>query len=112
MAASDLPEGFAAIEVEEEVEVMLRALGDLRDSGQYQVTILPGQTGLPLAQRARLERGGYLVAEGATSRNNLLHLLSSGHVFHFLGHGVFRRLEEQGEGTAALYLEAENGCAS
>jgi HEAT repeat protein len=105
----DLPEGFAAIEVEEEVEMMLEALGGLPGGGQYEVTILPGRTGLPPAQRARLEREGHLVAEGATSLNNLLHHLSGCHVFHFLGHGFFRRLEGRGEGTAALYLETEEG---
>ena len=106
---SDLPEGFAPLEVEREVEMMLQALGDLRGSGQYQVTILPGRTGLPPDQRARLERAGHLVREGATSLNSILHHLPGCHVFHFLGHGVFRRLEEQGEGIAALYLEKEDG---
>ncbi len=44
-----------------------------------------------------------------TNLFNVAPHLAKCHVFHFIGHGAFRRKSEHGEGTAALYLEKGDG---
>jgi hypothetical protein len=101
--------GLSPIDVEREVENLRQALGDLRRDGQVQVTLMPGQSGLSPELRARLEGDGYRVHDGVTGLEDILRLLPGCHVFHFLGHGFFRRTGNRGEGTATLYLEKEDG---
>lgn len=101
--------GLTPIDVAREVENLHQALGDLRRSGQIQVTLMPGRSGLPSELRARLEDEGYQIQDGVTDLEHLLRLLPGYHVFHFLGHGFFRREDDRGQGTAALYLENEDG---
>jgi hypothetical protein len=101
--------GLSPIEVEREVENLRQALGDLRRDGQIQVTLMPGQSGLPSALREQLEGEGYQIHDGVTGLEQILRLLPGCHVFHFLGHGFFRREGDRGEGTAALYLEKDGG---
>jgi hypothetical protein len=99
------------IPVEEEVQALFEALGDLRQ-GPFQVTLLPGRNGLSDELRAELQAHGYTVKDGKTTLTRILHHLNhprGHHVFHFLGHGTFRRVDEQDEGTAALLLEGEDG---
>jgi len=104
-----LPRGLAPINVEQEVQNLRQALGDLRRTGQVQVTLLPGRSGLPPELRVQLEADGYQIQDGATTLENILRLLPGFHVFHFLAHGHFHRLNLQGEGRAALYLEKADG---
>lgn len=98
------------LNVEQEITTLVEAWGDLQQSGRLQVTLLPGQTGLPDAVRTRLEREGYRIQEGVTSTDALIRLLSQGagyHMLHFVGHGTFSRQRQQ----AALLLENETGHA-
>lgn len=101
--------GLSPIQVEDEVENLRQALGDLRRGGQVQVTLMPGRSGLSSPLREQLEDEGYRIEEGVTSLDHILRLLPGCHVFHFLGHGHFRPRGAHGEGVAALYLEREDG---
>jgi len=105
----DLPPGLIPLDVEREIENLRQALGDLRRGGQVQVTLMPGRSGISPELRARLEDEGYQIQDGVTGLEEILRLLTGCHVFHFLGHGFFQRRGEHGEGTAALYLEKEDG---
>ncbi len=101
--------GLSPINVEQEIENLRHALGNLQQGGQIQVTLMPGQSGLSEELRARLQDEGYQIQDGVTSLDNILRALTDCHVFHFLGHGAFRRRSDQGEGVAALYLEQDDG---
>jgi tetratricopeptide (TPR) repeat protein len=95
---------LAPVDVEAEVENLVQALGELRASRQFQVTIMPGQTGLSPDLRSRLEKEGYRIREGVTSLDGILKALPGCDLFHFLGHGILRP-----DGVAALHLEKEDG---
>ncbi len=99
--------GLAFLDVEEEIENLLDALGDLRQAGQLQVALMPGRSGLSEAWRSRLEREGYRVLDGITSTTSLVRALSDPggyHILHYLGHGRFDRSRQQ----AALLFERED----
>lgn len=106
---SDLPPTLSPIDVERELELLRHALGDLQQTGQVEVTILPGRTGLSQDLRSRMTAEGYKILTGATTVANVLEHLPHHHVFHFLGHGHFLRRDRQGEGTVYLHLEQVDG---
>ncbi|MCP4542085.1 MAG: CHAT domain-containing protein [Chloroflexi bacterium] len=101
--------GLSPIDVAQEVENLRQALGDLQQGGQIHVTLIPGQSGLSAELRAQLEDEGYQIQDGMTSLDNIMQMLPDCHIFHFLGHGAFRRRGDRGEGVAALYLEKDDG---
>ena len=101
--------GRAPVKVEVEVENLRQALGDLRKSNQMVVTLMPGRSGLTSELRGQLEAEGYQIVAGNTSLDNILRQLPGQHVFHFVGHGAFKRQGEHGPGQAALYLEKPDG---
>src|SRR5215207_9542335 len=68
---ADLPPSFSAVDVAQEIEGLATALGDLRQQQQLEVTVLPGRSGLPAALHDRLVEGGFRVADGPTSLDNL-----------------------------------------
>ncbi|MBF8284715.1 MAG: hypothetical protein HW378_3630 [Anaerolineales bacterium] len=105
----NLPGGLAPANSEVEIENLRRGLGDLRKTNTVQVTILPGRSGLSPELRSQLEAEGYQIAEGNTTLDNLLRYMPGMHVFHFVGHGAFRRQTEHGPGQAVLYLEKDDG---
>jgi CHAT domain/NB-ARC domain len=105
----NLPCGLHPIDVEQEIKNLQQALGDLRRVNYVQVTLMPGRSGLSSVLRTQLELDGYQVLDNVTSLDNILRSLPGCHVLHFLGHGFFEREAGHGEGTAALYLEKENG---
>jgi hypothetical protein len=105
----NLPGGLAPANIEVEIENLRRGLGDLRKNNKIQATIMPGRTGLLPELRSRLETEGYQIAEGNTTLDNLLRHMPGQHIFHFIGHGAFRRQTEHGPGQAVLYLEKEDG---
>ena len=105
----DLPSGLATVDVEAEIDNLRRALGELRRQNKVQVTVLPGRTGVSPELRSRLETEGYTIVEGTTNLFNIAPHLARSHVFHFVGHGAFRRRGERSEGQAALYLEKADG---
>jgi WD40 repeat protein len=105
----NLPGGLAPANIEVEIENLRRALSELRREGKIEVTLLPGRTGLTAGLRTRLEGEGYHIAEGPTNLFNIAPHLPKSHIFHFIGHGLFRRKDEQGEGQAALLLEKADG---
>ncbi|MBL8056659.1 MAG: CHAT domain-containing protein, partial [Anaerolineales bacterium] len=106
---ANLPAGLAAADLDVEIENLRRALAELRRAGQLEITLLPGRTGLTAGLRGRLEAEGYHIAEGPTNLFNIAPHLAKCHIFHFIGHGLFRRRDEHGEGQAALLLEKANG---
>ncbi len=102
---SNLPPDLVLVQVEQEVTNLHAALGDLLQTNRVQVTLMPGKTGLSVEMRSKMEQHGYQVLDGATSLNNISRALGGSQVFHFLGHGRFRRRNDHGPGTAALFLE-------
>jgi len=105
----NLPGGLAPANVDVEIENLRRALSELRKQNKIDVSILPGRTGLSSTIRAKLEAEGYTLLDGATNLFNIAPHLARSHIFHFIGHGAFRRKGERGDGTAALYLEKGDG---
>jgi hypothetical protein len=103
-----LPGGLPPVDMEAEIGALYGALGDLRANKEFQVTLVPGRGGLPEKWK-RLTGEGYQVIEGNTTLKNLLAHMPGQHVFHFIGHGAFRRASERGAGQAALYLEKDDG---
>lgn len=101
--------GLAQIDLEQEVRSLCQGLGNLRAGNEVTVTINPGRTGLTGALRESLAVAGYHVRDGVTSLTSLLSQLRGCHVFHFLGHGAFRPGSATEAGTAALFLESEDG---
>ncbi len=106
---SGLPPGLAAVDVDREASVIHEALGDLRRSKLFRVSIMPGRSGLSPAVRQRLEGDGYLILDGHTSWKNVLRRLPGRGVLHFIGHGHFKRGGDTGPGEAALFLEDADG---
>jgi len=104
-------EGVAPLEVEQEIETLADALGDLNGTDMLRVTCMPGRSGVSDSLRQRLEREGYQLRDGAASMDHILKTLSQDdgcHVLHFLGHGQFnprwQRAElllEDGQGQTA-----------
>ena len=105
----DLPSGLAPVDVEAEIDNLRRALSELRRQDKIQVTLLPGRTGVTPELRSKLEKEGYAIVEGTTNLFNIAPHLAKSHIFHFVGHGAFRRRSERGDGQAALYLEKADG---
>ncbi len=99
---------LAPLDVEAEVMALLEAVEPLLRAGQLQLTVLPGQTGLSDALRARLAAADVHVETGTTDADTLLRLLSEAngyHILHFLGHGGFSQREQ----AATLVLENTAG---
>ncbi|MGD8857000.1 MAG: hypothetical protein PVG33_11765, partial [Chloroflexota bacterium] len=46
-----LPEGYHPVKVEQEVEALHKALGNLKESRIFAVTVMPGRSGLPASLR-------------------------------------------------------------
>jgi WD40 repeat protein len=105
----DLPGGLQPANVEAEIENLWQALGDLQREGKLAVTLLPGRGGLGPELRQRVEASGWTVADGPTDLDNVVGLMMGAHIFHFIGHGHFRRKTEHGPGQAALFLEKPDG---
>ncbi len=106
---TNLPEGLAPVLVEEEVRGLQEAIDPLVQVGNVRVTIMPGHTGLSEALASALAQQSYRIIAGETSLVNILRQLESADIFHYLGHGHFRRAADSGPGTAALYLEKTTG---
>ncbi len=105
----DLPEGMAAVDVVEEIETLRKSVAGLVKSKKLQVRIMPGLTGLPDDLRLQLAKDGMIVLDGPVNLASLQSNLARAHLFHFVGHGMFRRKSESGEGHGALYLEKPDG---
>jgi tetratricopeptide (TPR) repeat protein len=102
--------GLAPIDVEREVEGLRQALGELGRKKLVQVTLLPGRTGLSPELRAQLLRADYHIQDGSASFEQILRLLPTHHILHFIGHSRFARHRQAGDAdTTALFLERENG---
>jgi hypothetical protein len=105
----NLPGGLVPANIEVEVQNLRQGLGDLRKSNTLQVTFLPGRSGLSPELLSQLKAEGYQIADGNTTLDNLMRYLPGNHIFHFIGHGAFRRQNEHGPGQAVLYLEKDDG---
>ncbi len=106
---SDLPAGLSPVDVNDQVQALHQALGDLASQDLVEVSVMPGRSGLDPALRGQLEQDGYHILPGPTSLDNLLRGMQGCHVLHYIGHGAYRRPDSNAPGTAALYLESENG---
>jgi hypothetical protein len=73
------------VDVEAEVKHLCQALGNLVNSGQIEVTLVPGQGGLSPALQEQLTADSYQVATVRTSLENIIRRLVDHHDLHFLG---------------------------
>lgn len=105
----NLPEGMAAVDVAGEIEALYQSVRELVKSKKLQVSIMPGLTGLPGELQAKLEADKFTVLEGPTNLFTIAPHLADADIFHFIGHGMFKRESERGDGKAALYLEKADG---
>lgn len=105
----NLPGDLPPIDVDAEVDNLRGAFDPLIRDGFLRVSILPGRTGLSADLQKRLKKMGWQIISGPTSMDNLMQGLSKCHIFHFIGHGGFRRANEHGPGHAALHLEKDDG---
>jgi CHAT domain/NB-ARC domain/APAF-1 helical domain len=105
----NLPKGLSPINVDLELAHLLQKLGDLRQEKQIQITVMPGRSGLSPELSTQLTRQGYQILEGVTSLDNILQNLPEHHIFHFLGHGHFKKEHEDERGVATLFLEKADG---
>jgi hypothetical protein len=97
---------LAPIDVDAEVANLCAALADIDQSRLGEVMVMPGRTGLSAERRAALEKAGFEIADGPTSRESIVARLQRGYdVFHFLGHGSYDRTAAQ----TTLHLEDDTG---
>ncbi|MDX2039912.1 MAG: CHAT domain-containing protein [Acidobacteriota bacterium] len=86
---SDEP-GLTAIKVEEEVRAFYEAVKDIPD---IEVSVMPGQTGISDELKKLLKASPkFHLLPGNTSIKNIQNQFNH-HVLHFLGHGVFERVQ-------------------
>lgn len=102
------------VPVEQELENLRLALRDVaqrrqQQAGEVEITLMVGQTELTGDVREGLLKEGYKLLEGNSTLDNIFEQMKGQHIFHFIGHGSFRRNQERGAGRAFLYLEDENG---
>ena len=116
---------MARVDVETEIRNMLAACADLQRMGLIEVTVMPGQSEKELPKRfikaIKSSLGEEGLISGPTSLKNLKSVLDQFHIFHFLGHGRFKKVshrkdsspERDRAGTeteiyqAALFLESD-----
>ena len=102
------------VPVLDEIENLRLALRDIaqrrqQQVGEIEITLLVGQTVLSTELRQALAQDGYQLVTGNTTLENIFHYLEGQHIFHFIGHGSFRREQPRSPGRAYLYLEDEVG---
>ena len=107
-----LPQGADPIRVDDEVNAILDVLDDLGARRQVEATFLCGVSGLRDKKvKKRFTKAGHFLVPGSTSLERVGDLLAEKkpHILHVLAHGRFWREDPVGPGTAALYLENEDG---
>lgn len=102
------------VPVLDELENLRLALRDIAQRRQQQIgelaiTLMVGQTPLSDEVRNSLIQDGYELVSGNTTLDNIFEHLRGQHIFHFIGHGSFRREQVRGPGRAFLFLEDEAG---
>jgi hypothetical protein len=97
---SRLPDGMQHIDVDKELTSLVNVLSSVND---LSVTVLPGRSGVGDALCKKIQDLGYRVEMGATTLVRLAELAGQHHIVHVLSHGLYE------DGTASLFLEAENG---
>lgn len=106
--------GLVRVPVEQELENLRLALRDVaqrrqQQAGEVEITLMIGQTELTGDVRDNLIKEGYKLVSGNSTLDNIFDHMNGQHIFHFIGHGSFRRNQVRGAGRAFLYLEDENG---
>lgn len=82
--------GLTAIKVEDEVRAFYEAVKDIPD---IEVSVMPGQTGISEGLKALLKASPkFRLLPGNTSIKNIQNQFNH-HVLHFLGHGVFEKVQ-------------------
>ncbi|MBL8189968.1 MAG: CHAT domain-containing protein, partial [Acidobacteria bacterium] len=82
--------GLTAIKVEDEVRAFYEAVKDIPD---IEVSVMPGQTGISEELKALLKASPkFRLLPGNTSIKNIQNQFNH-HVLHFLGHGVFEKVQ-------------------
>ena len=86
---------LARVDVETEIRNMMAACADLQRTGLIRLSIMPGQSGNRLSRKLfrsiHASLGSEGLISGPTSLANLKSVLDQFHIFHFLGHGRFRK---------------------
>jgi tetratricopeptide (TPR) repeat protein len=104
----NLPETMAAVDVAAEVENIFNSLKGLIGKKTLVVTVMPGVTGLPETMRREMTRTGVKIVDGPVNLFTISPQLINSHIFHFIGHGGYRRRGDQ-DGQVAIYLEKADG---
>ncbi len=87
------------VDVEAEIRNILAACADLQRTGLVELTVMPGRSERDLPKqliksiRSSLGEDGFI--SGPTSLNNLKSVLENFQIFHFLGHGRFRKVRRR-----------------
>jgi tetratricopeptide (TPR) repeat protein len=105
----DLPEGMAAVDAAGEIETLYQSVLELVKAKKLQVSLMPGLSGLPVELLEKLRGDKFTVIDGPTNLFTIAPHLADSDIFHFIGHGLFKRESERGDGQAALYLEKADG---
>ncbi len=105
----DLPPGLSPIDVEAELRVIGRALSEVLAEGLVKLTVAAGRSGVPPNVRSILSAAGVRFDESLVTPQWVLAEFPRFHLVHFVGHGFFRQASAGQAGTAALYLEDDEG---
>jgi hypothetical protein len=97
--------GMADVDVETEIRNILAACADLRRTGLVELTIMPGQSEEKLPRKLihtiKSSLGEEGLISGPTSLDNLKSVLGQFDIFHFLGHGRFKKARRRRDALPA-----------
>ena len=85
----DLPSSLPPIDVAAQVRGLQQALRELRRDGRFQITVMPGRSGLDPLQVEEVRAAGFTLVEGPTTLDALVARLPDFHILHLLAHGSF-----------------------
>ncbi|MFN0166431.1 MAG: CHAT domain-containing protein [Bryobacteraceae bacterium] len=102
---SNLPDKFAPVEVEPEIESIINAFMPFREDGRLQLCVIPGVTPLSDALKQKLKEFGAQVIAGPSTIESIAAEAQRRHGLHIIAHGNFRAAKRQG----FLLLEGKDG---
>lgn len=101
------PGGLAAVPVNDYLDSLLEALGDLHERQQIFITLLVGQEPLPDPLRAKISNAGCQLIQEAVMLDRVGRLLPDAQILHFIGHGQ----SNPSQNTSRLLFQDEKGNA-
>jgi hypothetical protein len=104
----NLPGNLASVDVANEVENIFNSLNGLIRKKALVISIMPGVSGLPATLRQEMTKMGVKIVDGPVNLFTISPHLINTHIFHFIGHGGYRRKSGR-DGQVAIYLEKPDG---